>query len=172
MDKYYTKLNHVLSDEFVSSAIAYAETIETWEQRFYFDRTTLPDSVIQLDPLVSQIITHYKSRPRASIFRFTPYTACNWHIDQPRNCAVNMLLTGFNSLCAFGQQEGSTPIIYRNVAKLDYQRNAMYAFNTEMAHSITNFEETRYLISLGIPPPATYNDLVEYLKLSGYIDEK
>lgn len=166
--QFYQKLNYKASEEFILGIKKVIDSSPLWEISYQFHRTYIPMSVLKIDPFVFGIVSNFNSYMRASIFRFDINTAVPWHTDIPRNCAVNMLVSGLDSLCLFAEDSKEGAIL-ENVTSLEYEPRLFYAFNAEKKHSIINFSETRYLVSLGLPPEVRYNNLVSYMEKNNYI---
>lgn len=113
------------------------------------------------DPQIVQIINDLGSANRLCVFRFHPNTCYQWHFDKIRNGAINMLLTGFDSFCAFGSPSADRK--FSNVTKLVYDPDTYYLMNVKKLHTVFNFSETRYVVSISIPS-TTYEDTCTYLK--------
>jgi hypothetical protein len=53
-----------------------------------------------------------------------------------------MLLQHRNSFCAYVDPQENKTLL------LDYQSNTMYLFNTQVLHTVLNFEEDRYMFTV------------------------
>jgi hypothetical protein len=80
------------------------------------------------------------------IIKLDPYTCYDWHTDTRRGVGINMLLTTFDrSVCAFASNKEGTVF---EIEELKYKPATYYIFNTQVPHTVYNFETTRYLMSV------------------------
>ena len=125
--------------------IELAKNSNEWFSYFFFDTLLLPESLLEKDPF-------FKSLPpfKAGILRLPPNTCYDWHVDDERGWTINMLLEPVKSHCLFSKKEGqSFPFI-----ELSYEPGYYYAFNTQIPHTVLNFDETRYLLSVQFDDPS------------------
>jgi hypothetical protein len=82
----------------------------------------------------------------AGILKLDPYICYDWHTDTRRGVGINMLLTPeARSICAFApNKEGA---VFK-IEELKYKPSTYYLFNTQVPHTVYNFETTRYLLSI------------------------
>lgn len=113
------------------------------------------------DPEIYQTIIDLNCQDRLSVFRFHPNVCYQWHTDMIREGAINMLLTGFNSFCAFGTLSSGRRFV--NLDRLVHEPDTYYLLNVKKFHSVFNFNETRHIISIGVPFE-TYEHSCDYLK--------
>ena len=64
------------------------------------------------------------------------------HTDWDRGPGINMLLQSQNSFCAF------VDIDTDQTVHMNYQPNKLYIFNTQVPHTIFNFEGERFLLTV------------------------
>jgi hypothetical protein len=110
-----------------------------WFKYYNFDTLLVPGYILDKEPF-------FKSLPsfKAGILRLGPNTCYDWHTDDTRGWTINMLLTKGKSHCLFGSREGQAfPFI-----ELNYEPGVYYAFNTQVPHTVINFDSTRYLLSI------------------------
>jgi len=80
------------------------------------------------------------------VLKLDPYTCYDWHTDTRRGVGVNMLLTTFDrSVCAFAPNKEGAAF---KIEELKYKPATYYIFNTQVPHTVYNFETTRYLMSV------------------------
>jgi hypothetical protein len=116
-----------------------AKTSDAWFTHYNFDTILVPQKLLDKDPF-------FKSLPpfKAGILRLAPNTCYDWHTDDARGWTINMLLTTGKSCCLFGSRDSQVfPFI-----ELKYEPGVYYAFNTQVPHTVLNFESTRYLLSI------------------------
>jgi hypothetical protein len=116
-----------------------ATNTDTWFRHYNFDTLLVPQELLDKEPF-------FQSLPpfKAGILRLFPNTCYDWHTDDARGWTINMLLTTGKSYCLFGSKdEQAFPFI-----ELVYKPGFYYAFNTQVPHTVLNFEDTRYLLSI------------------------
>lgn len=133
---------------------------EDWKILYEFERLSVPESILTVDPVLHDIVQHFGSSKRIGIFRYPPNYAYKWHTDPARDASINLLLTGYDSLCLFG--DGLVNGGIENVTELLYEKHTPVILNTSKHHTIINFSEKRYLLSIGITKPSTFEDVVDY----------
>jgi hypothetical protein len=130
-------------------------------------RLTIDD--FKQDPEIYEAISELKSESRLSVFRFNPNLCYNWHSDKIRHGAINMLLDGFDSFCAFGDIAPGNK--YANIHRLAHEPNRYYLINVKKNHCVFNFSNTmRYIVSIGIPD-ITYEDSLKYFLSKNLVEE-
>lgn len=103
------------------------------------------------------------------ILKMHPFTFYDWHRDSGRRgCAVNLLITDVRCTTLFREDNYCMPR-QKKILELAYLPDTYYMFNTAADHSVTNFEFTRYSLSL-FPPynPDFIKERKEYFK---YLEE-
>ena len=121
----------------------------------------------------------YKAHPfTAGIAKLKANTYYDWHIDTDRGVRVNMLLNNWDtSHCMFnpnmkrGESDYNIQLAdlkqgEREFVELKYTPQRYYLFNTQVAHTIYNFNEPRYLLTLDFDEDITnltYKQLLEEL---------
>ena len=116
-----------------------ATTSNSWFKYYNFDTLLVPAHILAKDPFFQDLPSF-----NAGILRLPPNTCYDWHVDDARGWTINMLLTTGKSHCLFGPRDGvAFPFI-----ELVYEPGFYYAFNTQIPHTVLNFESTRYLLSI------------------------
>lgn len=115
-----------------------------WLPYYHFGARLIPPEVLCEDPFFIWLSQRYNYI--AGILKYDPYTCYDWHTDTRRGVGINMLLTQFDrSVCAFApNKEG----IVFEIEELKYKPATYYIFNTQVPHTVYNFETTRYLMSV------------------------
>lgn len=113
------------------------------------------------DSAIVKLINDIGNPDRLSVFRFFPNTCYKWHFDTGRNASINIVVDGFDSMCLFGDPAPGNKFV--NLTALNYKPNTYYLLNVKKFHSVYNFSNLRYVVSLGITD-LSYQDIVEYLK--------
>ena len=129
-----------IKDEVFDFAISPSE----WMPYYNFDAKQLPHELIFKDEFFRWLSQRYSFI--AGVLRLDPYTCYNWHTDTRRGVGVNMLLTpNTRSFCAFAADLDQ--LVFK-IEELKYKPNTYYLFNTQVPHTVYNFETTRYLLSV------------------------
>ena len=131
-----------------------------WMPYYNFDAKPLPHELIFKDEFFVWLAQRYDFI--AGVLRLDPYICYNWHTDTRRGVGVNMLLTpNTRSFCAFGID--SDQLVFK-IEELKYKPNTYYLFNTQVPHTVYNFETTRYLMSIEFAKnkdELSFNDLLK-----------
>lgn len=145
-----------IKDEVFDFAISPTE----WMPYYNFDAKPLPHELIFKDEFFRWLSQRYSFI--AGVLRLDPYTCYNWHTDTRRGVGINMLLTpNTRSFCAFGVD--SDQLVFK-IEELKYKPNTYYLFNTQVPHTVYNFETTRYLMSVEFAKDKdqlSFNDLLK-----------
>ena len=152
LDLYY-KLN--LFDTLANQLTERANTQHSWFSSNGFNILKIDKNFFKSSNLFP-LIEKYDARPL--IFKINPMTWYDWHTDSTRQCAINLLLTGFNSHCFFGDRENRDIV---NLTELTYLPNTYYLLNTQVKHAVLNFKETRYVLSIGFNSPSSYQEILK-----------
>ena len=129
-----------IKDQVFDFAISPSE----WMPYYNFDAKQLPHELIYQDEFFRWLSQRYSFI--AGVLRLDPYTCYNWHTDTRRGVGVNMLLTpNTRSFCAFSAD--ANQLVFK-IEELKYKPNTYYLFNTQVPHTVYNFETTRYLMSV------------------------
>jgi hypothetical protein len=93
---------------------------------------------------------HERYEFQAGVLKMQPHTCYDWHTDTRRGVGINQLLTPeVRSMCVFGprhrlpQQQPTFEF-----QELVYQPRRYYVFNTQVLHTVYNFDQPRYLLSI------------------------
>ena len=106
---------------------------------------------------------------RAGIIKLEPNTYYDWHVDTDRGAGVNLLLNPSQSHCLFNRdfkrgkslEQGN---VNGSFVELKYKPHTYYIFNSQVAHSVYNFDDTRYLLTVDFKEykdKLTYNQLLK-----------
>jgi hypothetical protein len=129
-----------IKDEVFDFAISPSE----WMPYYNFDAKQLPHELIYKDDFFVWLSQRYNFI--AGVLKLDPYTCYNWHTDTRRGVGVNMLLTpNTRSFCAFS--DDADQLVFK-IEELKYKPSTYYLFNTQIPHTVYNFETTRYLLSV------------------------
>lgn len=130
---------------------------KVWHKNNGFDILKIPNFLIELDSTLSYFVKKFNGIP--TVFKMIPNTFYKFHVDEKRKCSINLLLSGYNSNCYFGELSESEEII-KNITELKYELDYYYIFNTQQKHAVLNHNNYRYLLSVGFNE-YTYDDIVK-----------
>lgn len=109
------------------------------------------------------------SLDRLSVYKFEPNINYRWHTDKIRHSAINMVIDGFDSFCAFGTPNVNS--MFTDVYKLEHKPDTYYVINVKKHHTVFNFHKKRYLLSIGIPD-MSYDSVLSYFFEKKLIDTR
>ena len=117
-----------------------------WVPHYSFQAKKIPDAILNSDPFLREL---YAFQPYvAGVLKLEPFTCYQWHTDTSRSVGVNMLLNPeAKSHCLFSTNRIEYSIVC-NFDELVYERNKYYVLNSEVPHTVLNFDSPRYLMSL------------------------
>ena len=126
------------------SLLTYALSSDQWFKYYNFDAIVAPPELLLSDPFLCYL--HCVEPFHAGVLRIPPNTCYNWHVDTDRGCAVNMLLSAFDtSHCLFAPEPAE---VVFPVVELKYRPNTYYVFDTQTPHTVVNGDGYRYLFSV------------------------
>jgi len=121
-----------------------AHNTTEWIDYFNFKAKLVPPEVLFQDDFFRWAVKRYDFI--AGILKLDPYTCYDWHTDTRRGVGINMLLTPHSrSFCAFAPDRDEQVF---KIEELLYKPMTYYLFNTQVEHTVYNFEATRYLLSI------------------------
>jgi hypothetical protein len=141
MKPYYELLN---KSAITQSLLDKAHNSNEWIDYFNFKAKLVPPEVLFQDEFFRWLVKRYDFI--AGILKLDPYTCYDWHTDTKRGVGINMLLTPHaRSFCAFAPKKSEQVF---KIEELPYKPATYYIFNTQVPHTVYNFETTRYLMSV------------------------
>lgn len=158
--KYFTELNikSKISQGILDKLddIKESEWIQYLEQSIYL----LNIKDFEEDPNILDLINKFGSEKKLCLFRLPPKICYSWHTDAKRQASVNMLIKGFDSICAFGTESLEKKFI--DLDKIEHKKDTYYLMNVKEPHTVFNFDQERYVVSISIPD-TPYNEVRDYL---------
>lgn len=130
----------------------------TWFKSNGFEISKPPLSMFINNPLFP-VIKKFKGVPL--VFKLNPMTWYDWHTDETRQCAVNMLIEGNDSKTFFGNRL-SRDIV--ELTELTYDPFHYYLINTQQKHAVLNLNNTRYMLTVGFSNPYTFDEILNFCK--------
>ena len=98
----------------------------------------------------------------AAILRTNSNRCYQWHVDDDRGVAVNMLLSNQqHSKCYFGRVSDESSDQYE-LFECPYKEETFYLFNTQAPHTVFNLDNYRYMFTLEFEATA---DTLSYSEL-------
>jgi len=112
-----------------------------------WDIAPLPLDLIQVEPVLSYINSKF-SITNIGVLRMPPNRCYDWHQDDVRGVSVNMLLSSADnhSHCLFSRGWVNSDQI--EIDELVYLPKKLYLFNTQISHTVINFNKPRYMFSV------------------------
>jgi hypothetical protein len=158
-DQYYAAL--VPESSIFDELLAFATDESTsagWIEYYGFKTKVLPQSLILKDPVLVALNAAYPFS--AGILKLDPAEVYEWHVDERRKAALNMLLSG-RGTCLFCPESPQ---------ELVYPVRRFTAFNTQVPHKVVNGSTERILFSVEFNDVAsvTYEDLVSFAVDNNY----
>lgn len=114
-----------------------------WIKYHDFDAKPIPEQVMQDDPFLSWLSKRYEFI--GGVLKIRPFSQYDWHVDENRGVAINMLISHSDSFVMFS--EHLDPLV-KDILPLNYDIGSYYLFNTQVPHSVINFNGDRYLFTL------------------------
>jgi hypothetical protein len=121
-----------------------ADNSDPWFDYYNFKVKPVPPDTLSDISLIKWLSLRYAFI--AGILRLEPYVCYEWHTDTRRGVAINMLLNADGlSHCVFSKDRGMATCTFQ---ELKYEPDTFYVFNTQVQHTVFNFESPRYLLSI------------------------
>ena len=131
-----------------------------WLPYYNFDAKRIPPEIVFQDDFFIWLSHRYSFV--AGILKLDPYVCYDWHTDTRRGVGINILLTPFDrSVSAFTHNKEDAVF---KIDELKYKPGTYYLFNTQVSHTVYNFETTRYLMSIEFAKnkdELSFNDLLK-----------
>jgi len=142
--------------------LEFAMSAGTWNKYHSFDAIQVPFDLAFGDPILYMLGMQHKLA--VGILRLNPYTTYDWHVDGRRGVCINMLLNDVKSHCLFevGHDEATHQFV-----ELKYNPKSYYIFNNQVPHMVTNFAQSRYLMSVEFvegKDELTFDQLIKEIK--------
>jgi hypothetical protein len=97
----------------------------------------------------------------AGIFILEKNTGCEFHIDEPRKAAINMLLSSGISHSIFKKENKESDNTYQyEFEELIFEEKSFYLYNVSTEHCVINFDKPRYMFSIKFKDGNLYYDEV------------
>ena len=116
-----------------------------WVPYYNFNAKHIPHEILFQDDFFRWLSQRYNFL--AGVLKLDPYTCYDWHTDTRRGVGINMLLTPPTQRQACLFKVDSDETVFK-IEELKYKPSTYYLFNTQIPHTVYNFETTRYLLSI------------------------
>lgn len=127
-----------------SQVMAHMTHNTQWQDYYGWSATAIPLDLLCQDVFFSWLYARHKFQ--VGVLRMRPWTCYDWHIDTNRGVGINQLLTPHvRSMCVFGHKNNQLTFKFQ---ELVYQPSRYYMFNTQFPHTVYNFDQPRYLLSI------------------------
>lgn len=114
-----------------------------WQPYYNFMAKQIPDEVVQKDSFLKAL---YAKEPfMAGITKMNPATVYDWHTDSRRGVTINMLVDAGFCMTLYTTSE---PNYVRPIRPVEYKPEHYHLFNTQIPHSVLNFDRPRYLFTI------------------------
>lgn len=138
-----------------------------WAEYYSFNVRVLPvEWLVEQDKFLRDL---YNKHPfQAGVLYSKPHTIYNWHTDSARGVGINMLLEHTDSHCIFHVGKGNPiDMTTSQFHELVYEPHKYYLFNTQVHHSVMNFDGPRFIFSIEFAEDKnvlSYDKLLEELR--------
>jgi hypothetical protein len=163
MHDFFCDTNIKLSDEFISKIKNYIQLAkdDDWKSVIEMNLLQVPKEFFETEPVLMKIIKEFKAETRLSVYKTSANTSYFWHRDKIRAACLNVLLEGYDSMCLFAKAPDAG--MMQDLTKLPYEPGKVFLLNVSHLHTVLNFSQDRYLLSIGIPRPASFKDVSDYI---------
>jgi hypothetical protein len=124
-DRYFHEI--ATQSTFIQAYFAKNLNKAKWQKYHDFNSWQMPTEVWEAEKPLSEINKQFKIK-QAGVISINSNTIYDWHKDEKRGAAINMILQTNHSHTLF-------------------KPNTFYLFNTQALHCVINFNEPRYLFS-------------------------
>lgn len=164
MNEYFFDTGVTVSTDFIDTIKQYIkESSEAdWKLVLQMTLLILPMELFESSPELTKIIKKFGAEKKLAVYKTKPNSSYHWHKDSGRLACLNILIDGYDSMCLY-----ATPPVngmMYDLKRLDYKQNGVFLLNVNQLHSVINFDNDRYLLSIGIPVPNTYTDVKKFIQ--------
>lgn len=158
MNNFFYPTAITVSDKLISRAVdkINAAQEEDWKIVLQMTLIQLPLEFFNEDPELYDIIKILGAEGRIAVYKTPPNTSYFWHKDSTRNASINILLSGYDSMTLYAKSPSNG--MMSDLTILPYKEKKVFLLNTQELHTVMNFSETRYILSVGIPRPTTFEE--------------
>ena len=137
----------------------------------------IPKKFYLQEPILEKINSQFEIN-LASVFLSQKQTGYPFHKDGHRNVTINMLISSGRSHSIFKIEdwpwEGRKFVGEEwHFEELIFEEKTFYLYNTDMPHSVINFEQTRYMFSLKFKnADLTYKELYDWCEENDLLEHE
>lgn len=126
-----------------------------WAKEFEWKSLLIPDELLMEDPFLRKL----KGRVDflGHILGIMPYQFYDWHTDDPRSVSINLLLNDCHCHTLFSRRGA----YICDFVELVYKPDTYYILNTNVDHSLINFDKPRFILSLSFRKEIDYIHLAK-----------
>ena len=131
---------------------------------FYVARKTYPEILLQ-DDLIKAVIEKY-GNTYLNFYKIPANSTYYWHRDLGCKVCFNLVMDEYDSTTLFSYDMPLKPLGAIELTwTMKYKPNTWYIFDTQEKHMIVNNDDRdRILLTVRIPPPVTYNQVLDWYK--------
>ena len=149
----------------------YAKTVNwTWVPFMNISidfQKTLGPKLMKQDAMLNKLQSKFNAVMR--LYMFPSMAVYNWHRDVEMGCSLNLVMDDYSAHTLFNPADKKE--IIDRVVELKYEKNKWYLFNSQILHSVINVDsKDRVLLTITFPKNVTYNDVADYLKSQGILN--
>jgi len=134
-----------------------------WFNQYSFDILVLPEMLIRSDPVMAALYNEFDIKSTSPVFlKMGSNLHYKFHKDTVRTCAINMLMTGWDSHSFWGRPYETGEDLH-HIKELKYKPRHYYLIDTKTEHAVLNFNEPRVVFTLGFNPPYTFDIVKEFI---------
>lgn len=184
-DLYYKKLKNksVFLYDICNAAIKNLteEKRKKLEYYYNFQAIRITENYYLREPILEKINAQFKIKT-AAIMILEKNTGYSFHIDGPRDVAINMLISSGISHSLFKLEdwidEGRTVPLDSNgeqykFEELVFEEKTFYLYHTAMKHGVINFNKPRYMFSLRFDDGSlSYKDLYDWCEENNLLENE
>jgi len=116
------------------------------------------------EPILKKLNDHFEIS-FAAIFVLEKNIGCNFHVDEPRNVAINMLLSSGLSHSIFKKKKELDNSYQYEFEELIFEEKVFYLYNVSEEHCVLNFDKPRFMFSIKFKNgKLTYEELFNWCK--------
>jgi hypothetical protein len=163
-------MNNFFFDTGITVSESFLESLNNFIKKSDHDRwqsinnltvMSLPIKLFETETVLNSVVNKFGAGSRLSVFRTNPYEVYSWHTDYLRNTCLNILLDGYDSMTLFANNRASG--VMTDLITVPYSSKKVFLLNVQKNHTVLNFNNVRYLLSIGIPKPADFQDVKNYI---------
>jgi hypothetical protein len=176
-DVFYKKLKNesIFLYDFCNSAIKNLteEQRKTLINRADFKTIKINKEYLLKEPIIKKIHGQFEIS-FACIFILEKNTGCEFHIDEPRKVAINMLISSGISHSIFKKDKPETDNTYQyGFEELIFEEKTFYLYNVSKEHCVINFDKPRFMFSVKFKDgKLSYDELFKWCEENNLLENQ